>query len=183
MEDYKYLTIVEWAKNYITSKGLRPRDRFLTEKELCEIHGVSRQTVRQALMCLENDNVICRVRGSGAFVSNGISQNIPASQVQTRNIGVISTYFTDYIFPQNADEFTERFAFEIGTRVFLMRSKTTPENQRRLLLTGILQDENLGGCGVCLGGFKFTFSDLFDMFDVRFGEKDWQPFGVEEASE
>ena len=100
MEDYKYLTIVEWAKNYITSKGLRPRDRFLTEKELCEIHGVSRQTVRQALMCLENDNVICRVRGSGAFVSNGYSQNIPASQVQTRNIGVISTYFTDYIFPQ-----------------------------------------------------------------------------------
>ncbi|MBR5683331.1 MAG: GntR family transcriptional regulator [Ruminococcus sp.] len=100
MEDYKYLAIVEWAKNYIASKGLRPRDRFLTEKELCEIHGVSRQTVRQALMCLENDNVICRVRGSGAFVSGGYSQSVPVSQVQTRNIGVISTYFTDYIFPQ-----------------------------------------------------------------------------------
>lgn len=84
--------------------------------------------------------------------------------------------------PFTLDEFTERFALEIGIRVFLMRSKTTPENQRRLLLTGILQDENLGGGGVCLGGFYFTFSDLFDMFDVRFGEKDWQPFGVEETS-
>lgn len=82
--------------------------------------------------------------------------------------------------PYTLDEFTERFAFEIGTRVFLMRSKTTPVNQRRLLLTGILQDENLGGCGVCLGGFYFTFSNLFDMFDVRFGKEDWQPFGVED---
>ena len=98
MEDYKYLTIVEWAKDYITSNGLKPKDRFLTEKELCEIHGVSRQTVRQALMCLENENVISRVRGSGAFVSTGFAQPTPA--VQARNIGVISTYFTDYIFPQ-----------------------------------------------------------------------------------
>ena len=85
--------------------------------------------------------------------------------------------------PFTLNEFTERFALEIGTRVFLMRSKTTPENQRRLLLTGILQDETLGSGGVCLGGFYFTFSNLFDMFEVRFGEKDWQPFGVEEASE
>jgi len=98
MEDYKYLNIVEWAKDYIASNNLKPKDRFLTEKELCEIHGVSRQTVRQALMCLENENVISRVRGSGAFVSAGSAQ--PDQPSQVRNIGVISTYFTDYIFPQ-----------------------------------------------------------------------------------
>lgn len=85
--------------------------------------------------------------------------------------------------PYTLDDFVKRFDSEVGTRVFLMRSKTTPENQRRLLLTGILQDENLGGCGVCLGGFYFTFSNLFDMFDVRFGKEDWQPFGVEDVSE
>ena len=98
MEEYKYMTIVEWVKNYIAANGLKPNDRFLTEKDLCEIHNVSRQTVRQALMCLENENVISRVRGSGAFVSSGAVQ--PAMTVQNRNIGVISTYFTDYIFPQ-----------------------------------------------------------------------------------
>lgn len=85
--------------------------------------------------------------------------------------------------PFTLDEFVKRFDLEVGTRVFLMRSKTTPENQRRLLLTGILQDETLGSCGVCLGGFYFTFSNLFDMFEVRFGKNDWHPFGVEEASE
>lgn len=82
--------------------------------------------------------------------------------------------------PFTLNEFVKRFDLEVGTRIFLMRSKTTPENQRRLLLTGILQDENLGACGVCLGGFYFTFSNLFDMFEVRFGKKDWQPFGVED---
>lgn len=82
--------------------------------------------------------------------------------------------------PFTLDEFVKRFDLEVGTRVFLLRSKRTPENQKRLLLTGIIQDKDPGLCGVCLGGFQFTFSDLFDMFDVRFGENDWQPFGVEE---
>lgn len=85
--------------------------------------------------------------------------------------------------PFTLDEFIDRFDLEVGTRVFLIRSKTTPVNQRRLLLTGIIQDKDPCVCGVYLGGCYFTFSDLFDMYDVRFGEKDWQPFGVEDVSE
>ena len=95
MEDYKYLAIVKWAKDYIAAEHLQPNDRFLSEKELCEIHGVSRQTVRQALNCLENENVISRMRGSGTFVKGGITQT-PSRDMR---IGVISTYFSDYIFP------------------------------------------------------------------------------------
>ncbi len=95
MDDYKYLTIVEWTKEYIASNKLMPNDRFLTEKELCTIHNVSRQTVRQALMKLERDNVLYRVRGSGTFVK---SVTPPVSRTGM-NIGVISTYFSDYIFP------------------------------------------------------------------------------------
>ena len=79
--------------------------------------------------------------------------------------------------PFTLDEFIDRFDLEVGTRVFLIRYKTTPEHQKRLLLTGLIHDKDPGFCGVCLGGFQFTFSDLFDMFDVRFGEN-WQPFGV-----
>lgn len=82
--------------------------------------------------------------------------------------------------PFTLDEFIDRFDLEVGTRVFLIRYKTHPEHQKRLLLTGLIHDKDSGLCGVCLGGFQFTFSDLFDMFEVRFGKKDWQPFGVEE---
>ena len=96
MEEYKYLAIVEWGKDYIAKEHLQPNDRFLSEKELCEIHGVSRQTVRQALKCLENENVISRVRGSGTYVKSVASQ----VSEQPKRVGVISTYFSDYIFPQ-----------------------------------------------------------------------------------
>ena len=82
--------------------------------------------------------------------------------------------------PFTLDEFVKRFDLEVGTRVFLIRSKTTPVNQRRLLLTGIIQDKDPCVCGVYLGGCYFRFSDLFDMYDVRFGKNDWQPFGVED---
>ena len=69
MDDYKYLALVDWVKKYITDEQMKPGDRFLTEKELCTIHNVSRQTVRQALMKLERDNIISRVRGSGTYIS------------------------------------------------------------------------------------------------------------------
>lgn len=85
--------------------------------------------------------------------------------------------------PFTLDEFVKRFDLEVGTRVFLIRSITTPVNQRRLLLTGIIQDKDPCVCGVYLGGCYFTFSDLFDLYDVRFGQNDWQPFGVEDTSE
>ena len=82
--------------------------------------------------------------------------------------------------PFTLDEFVKRFDLEVGTRVFLIRSKRTPENQQRLLLTGIVQEKDPDLCGVCLGGFYFKFPILFQMFDVRFGQNDWQPFGVED---
>ncbi len=94
MEDYKYLSIIEWVKDYIVKEGLKPDDKFLTEQELCSIHGVSRQTVRHALTELERMNILDRVRGSGTFVRGVIPQK-PA----TGNVGLISTYFSDYIFP------------------------------------------------------------------------------------
>lgn len=95
MEDYKYLAIAEWSKEYIKKQQLKPNDRFLSENELCGIHGVSRQTVRQAMMYLEKKNIVCRVRGSGTFVKGSFSDETKT----VKSIGVISTYFSDYIFP------------------------------------------------------------------------------------
>src|SRR5574344_826852 len=95
MEDFKYLAIVDWVKNCINDEHIAAGERFYSEKELCDIHGVSRQTVRQALMVLENQNVLWRKRGSGTFVKS--SKNTAVGNNFT--VGVISTYFSDYIFP------------------------------------------------------------------------------------
>ena len=59
------------------------------------MHSVSRQTVRQALAVMERDGIIWRKQGSGTFVQT------PGREVgnQRSTVGVISTYFSDYIFP------------------------------------------------------------------------------------
>ena len=85
--------------------------------------------------------------------------------------------------PFTMDEFVKRFDLEVGTRVFLIRSKTIPVNQRRLLLTGIIQDKDPDLCGIGLGPYFFKFSELFIFHEVKFGKNDWQPFGVEDTSE
>lgn len=95
MEDFKYLAIVEWAKSQIADENLAAGERFYSEKELCDIHNVSRQTVRQALMVLESQDILWRKRGSGTYIK-GVKGEAPRNKY---NVGVISTYFSDYIFP------------------------------------------------------------------------------------
>ncbi|MDR2387745.1 MAG: GntR family transcriptional regulator [Deltaproteobacteria bacterium] len=92
---FKYLEIVEWVKREISDKGFAHGDRFLSESDLCARLKVSRQTVRQALAVLETRGFISRRRGSGTFVT------LPGlyDQAQGQIVGVISTYFSDYIFP------------------------------------------------------------------------------------
>jgi len=98
MDDFKYMTIVEWVKELIRKEHLAPGARFYSEKELCDIHNVSRQTVRQALMVLENQDILRRKRGSGTFVK-GVSGVNGGNVARNCNVGVVSTYFSDYIFP------------------------------------------------------------------------------------
>src|SRR5262249_18042445 len=43
-------------------------DKFHTDSELCELFGVSRMTVRQAVQEVVNDGLLKRARGIGTFV-------------------------------------------------------------------------------------------------------------------
>lgn len=94
INDFKYKAIVDWAKADIKRRALVSGDRFYSENELCALHNVSRQTVRQALDMLQSEGVIIRKRGLGTFVK--LSQGAAGQGV---SVGVVSTYFSDYIFP------------------------------------------------------------------------------------
>jgi GntR family transcriptional regulator len=64
----------------ISRQGLRPGDILPGEHRLCEQFGVSRTVVRQALLQLEHQGVIDRVKGKGTFVAH---QKTPESLVHT----------------------------------------------------------------------------------------------------
>jgi GntR family transcriptional regulator len=54
----------------ITTGTYRPGSQLPTEAELCEMLGVSRTVVREALRVLEDDGLVARRHGVGTFVRN-----------------------------------------------------------------------------------------------------------------
>lgn len=91
----KYLELMNWIRGQIASGDLCIGDRLQSENELGEKFSISRQTVRQATSVLENEGILERRRGSGTYIAATMA--VPKSR--TMNIGVITTYLDDYIFP------------------------------------------------------------------------------------
>ncbi len=64
-----YHQLEKVLRKRILAGKIKSDQAFPTEKELCHEFGVSRITVRQALLSLESDNLIRREQGRGTFVS------------------------------------------------------------------------------------------------------------------
>ena len=62
---------VEKLKDFIVVNRLAPNTRIPSERDLCEMWGVSRTTLRQAVDTLVGRGVLYRVNGAGVYVSVG----------------------------------------------------------------------------------------------------------------
>ena len=65
----KYHRIADRLRAQLTGENRIRMTKLPTEKELCSLYGVSRQTVRQALHVLEAEGLIERRQGSGAYAT------------------------------------------------------------------------------------------------------------------
>ena len=90
----KYQAVADSLRHDIAAGVYQDGEALLTEAELKDKFGVSRQTVRQAISLLEADGLVLRRRGSGTYVTHG-----PRKHGGLLNVSVITTYITDYIFP------------------------------------------------------------------------------------
>ena len=93
-EQPKYLFVAETLRREIAEGVFKDGQTLMTEEELRCRFNVSRQTVRQAIALLEDDGLVDRRRGSGTYVRHG-----PRKRQGTPRIGVVTTYISDYIFP------------------------------------------------------------------------------------
>src|SRR5690606_6399446 len=64
-----YYQLKEIIQEMIENEELQPNEPIPTERELCEIHGISRMTVREAIMALVNEGVLYREQGRGTYVA------------------------------------------------------------------------------------------------------------------
>lgn len=96
-QEPKYRQVIDWVKESIANGTLQPGDRLLSETELGERFGLSRQTVRRATGELVNEGVVTRVQGSGTYIGD-VVRSIRSERYMS--IAVISTFFDSYIFPR-----------------------------------------------------------------------------------
>jgi GntR family transcriptional regulator of arabinose operon len=98
----KYIMVKEKITDWITSGKVKPGEKIYSENELVKMFGVSRHTVRQAVGDLVHEGWLYREQGAGTFCSfkqEEVEQTVLHPQTNGKNIGVITTYISDYIFP------------------------------------------------------------------------------------
>ena len=91
----KYKIIADKLRSRIYSGAYPAGSMMPTEYALCDEFSCSRQTIRAALQCLDDENLIQRRQGSGSRVLDVQYPNLNPH----RTIAVITTNITDYIFP------------------------------------------------------------------------------------
>ncbi|MDO4619939.1 MAG: GntR family transcriptional regulator [Lachnospiraceae bacterium] len=92
----KYQLVIDWVKARIADGTYVQGDRLMSENELCEKFGLSRQTVRHATGELEKQKIVTRVRGSGTYIGGAY---LPVRAERHMNVSLVSTFYENYIFP------------------------------------------------------------------------------------
>lgn len=90
----KYVQLMEELKEKILSGQIQPGERIPSENTLSQDYHVSRQTVRKAIAILENAGYVYAEHGRGTFCTELVKH-----RHESRNIAVVTTYLSDYIFP------------------------------------------------------------------------------------
>lgn len=88
----KYERLAQLLREELPRLRASGTTRMPSEAEIVQEYGVSRQTVRHALMLLEEDGLIEKRRGSGTYLKTG-------EGARSSQIAVVASYINDYIFP------------------------------------------------------------------------------------
>ncbi|MGQ4666348.1 GntR family transcriptional regulator [Metabacillus halosaccharovorans] len=125
----KVSMVKQKVKEWITEGKVLPGEKIHSENELVKLFEVSRHTVRQAVGDLVHEGWLYREQGAGTFVSQRRKKN-PSST--GKNIGVITTYVTDYIFP-SIIKGIESYLSDHGYSLTFACTDNNPDKERTCL--------------------------------------------------
>ncbi|WP_343210256.1 GntR family transcriptional regulator [Anaerolentibacter hominis] len=123
----KYFSLMEQLKEDITSGKIKPGEKLPSENELSDRYHLSRHTVRKALAILINEGYVVAEHGRGTFCSERMRH-----MKQSRNIAVITTYLSDYIFPRLIQGI-DRVLTANGYSIILKNTGNSRTNEARAL--------------------------------------------------
>lgn len=134
----KYERVKKFLIDFIQSSALKYGDSMPTENELMKMFEVSRHTIRRALSDLVNQGWLYTMQGSGTFVAD---PNADAN-LSGKMVGVITTYFKDYIFPEILSGMDDVFSEE-GYSILLGTTKNNSARER-VVLNNMLNNQLAG---------------------------------------
>lgn len=115
-----YMKIINYVKREILAGALKPGDQLLPERELAEILGVSRNSVREGLRTLDNMGVIKSFHGSGNYIAGNFEETL--TEVMT---------FMYMLKDMDYDRITEfRYALEWQAMNLAVRQATDQQRQK-----------------------------------------------------
>lgn len=123
----KYFDLMEDLRKQILSGEIKPGEKLPSENQLSAQYEVSRQTVRKALQMLQNEGYIYAEHGRGTFCSEMMRHT-----KQSRNIAVVTTYLSDYIFPR-VIQGIDQVLTENGYSILLKNTKNSRGLEARCL--------------------------------------------------
>lgn len=133
----KYSFLQAYLKNEIMMGNIKPGDRIPSENTLAQRFSLSRQTVRKAISMLVNEGFLYTEHGKGTFC-----RDRSAARSNSRNIGVITTYISEYIFPRIIQGI-DRVLAENGYSIILKNTDNSIEKEA-LCLDDLL-GKDIGG--------------------------------------
>ncbi|MBP3953591.1 GntR family transcriptional regulator [Bacillus suaedae] len=126
----KYNKIKQEIKSKILDGSYVPHQKISSENQLMKEFGVSRHTIRVAVGELVTDGWLYREQGAGTFCADRSIQTI--SKAGNKNIAIITTYISDYIFP-SIIRGAESYLSELGYQVSLYSTNNDLENEKKIL--------------------------------------------------
>jgi len=134
----KYEQVKKYLIDFINQEGLKYGDGIPTESELMKMFEVSRHTIRRALSDLVNQGWLYTMQGSGTYVADPDA----ATNLSGKMVGVITTYFKDYIFPDILSGMDDVFSDE-GYSILLGTTKNKSARER-VVLNNMLNNQLAG---------------------------------------
>ncbi|WP_068621376.1 GntR family transcriptional regulator [Paenibacillus tuaregi] len=149
--------VVEKIEYFIDQNELRPNDKLPSERQLCEVLGTSRTTLRSAIKRLIIEGVLYSKRGAGTFVSPGkLVQNLQNIQSLSKSAMEANKTLTAKVLYADImecnKELSKRMKLTLGSKIFCL--------QRLRLIDGVPVTIELSyiDYSLCKGIEQYDFS-------------------------
>lgn len=128
----KYSMVKNAVKSKIIDGTYTPNQKISSESELMKEFGVSRHTVRLAIGDLVTKGWLYREQGSGTFCADRSKLSNNPTTSTSKNIAIVTTYLSDYIFPSIIRGAESRLSDE-GYQVSIFSTNNNHDNERSIL--------------------------------------------------